>query len=199
MRQMNSNRMQRRAMLTLAAGLALGVNACSASPGVRQSGFMVSTAQLQQALARRFPRRYPLGGGLLEINVQKPQLRLLPEQNRLGTDAVLNAGGPVLGDRSYSGTLDMDFALRYEASDRSIRAHGLHVNSLQVNGLPPLASERLNTYAPALAERLLGEVVLHQLSAQELALPETIGLEPSITVTPKGLRISFVNKPIAPR
>ena len=198
MRQMNSNRIQRRAMLTVAAGLALGVSACSASPGARQSGFMVSTGQLQQALARRFPRRYPLGGGLLEINVQTPQLRLLPEQNRLGTDLMLDAGGPALG-RSYGGTLDMDFALRYEASDRSIRAHGLHVNSLHVNGLPPLASERLNAYAPALAERLLGEVVLHQLSAQELALPETIGLEPSITVTPQGLRISFVNKPIAPR
>ncbi|MGV8804649.1 MAG: DUF1439 domain-containing protein [Polaromonas sp.] len=190
--------MQRRAVLGLAAGLALGLSACSASSGARQPGFTVSPGQLQQALARRFPRRYPLGGGLIEINVQTPQLRLLPEQNRLGTELMLDAGGPALG-RSYDGTLDMDFALRYEASDRSIRAHGLHVNSLHLDDLPPNASQRLNAYAPALAERLLGEVVLHQLSAQELALPETMGLEPRITVTPKGLLISFVNKPIAPQ
>ena len=186
---MKSIRMQRRALLILATGLTLGVSACAAS-----TAFTVSSGQLQQALARRFPLRYALGGGLLELNVQTPQLRLLPEQNRLATDTVLDAGGPALG-RSYGGTLDMDFALRYEASDRSIRAHGLHVNSLNLNGLPPRAAQQLNAYAPVLAERLLGEVVLHQLSAQELALPETMGLEPSITVTPKGLRISFVNKP----
>lgn len=190
---MKSNRIQRRAWLTLAAGLSLSFSACAASPG-----FTVSTAQLQQALARRFPRRYALGGGLLDVNVQTPQLRLLPEQNRLASATALDAGGPVLGARSYGGTLDMDFALRYEASDRSIRAHGLHVNSLQINDLPPRAAQQLNAYAPVLAERLLGEVVLHQLSAQELALPETMGLEPRITVTPKGLRVSFVNKPIAP-
>lgn len=186
--------MKRRVLLSMAAGLAFSVSACSASPGARQPGITVSESQLQQAVARRFPLRYPLGGGLLELNVQTPQLRLLPAQNRLGSEMVVDAAGPALG-RSYSGTLDLDFALRYEASDQSIRAYQLHVNSLRLSGLPPGAAERLSAYAPSLAEQLLGEVVLHQLRPQDLALPEAMGLEPgSITVTPQGLRVGFVAK-----
>lgn len=55
----------------------------------------------------------------------------------------------------------------------------------------------LNTYAPALAERSMLEVVLHQLQPKDLALADVMGLVPgSITVTDSGLVIGFVNKPL---
>ena len=187
--------MKRRLLLTVAGWLALGGAACSAAPGARGlPSYKVSAEQLQQALARRFPRRYPVVGGLLDLNVQAPRLRLLPELNRLGTEMVVEAVGPVLG-RSYAGEFDLDFALRYEASDRTIRAHHLRVNSLRFADLPPGPAELLNAYGPALAEQTLREVVLHQLRPQNLALPDGLGLEPgSITVTPEGLVIGFVAK-----
>ena len=185
--------MKRRLLLTLPLWLgAAAVTAAEAVPG--QPSYKVSVEQMQQALAQRFPRRYPVAG-LLDLNVQAPRLRLLPEQNRLGTEMVVQAAGPALR-RSYNGAFDLDFALRYEASDQSIRAHQLRVNSLRFEGLPPRPSELLDAYGPALAEQTLQEVVLHTLQPKDLALADVMGLQPgSITVTAQGLTIGFVAKP----
>ncbi|NML85333.1 DUF1439 domain-containing protein [Polaromonas sp.] len=186
--------MKRRLLLTFAGWLALGGAACSATstaPG--QPSYKVSAGQLQQAVEKRFPRTYPVGG-LLDLKVEAPRLRLLPELNRLGTEMVVEAAGPALG-RSYTGAFDLDFALRYEASDQSIRAYQLRINSLRFADLPPGSAELLNTYGPRLAEQSLREVVLHQLKPQDLALPDAMGLQPgSITVTAQGLVIGFVSK-----
>lgn len=188
--------MKRRLLLTAPLWLTVSGAACSAAPDAPgQSGYKVSAEQLQQAVAKRFPLRYPVGG-LLDLNVQAPRLRLLPEQNRLGTEMVVQAAGPALR-RSYAGAFDVDFGLRYEASDQSIRAHQLRVNSLRFPDLPPGPSELLNAYGPGLAEQTLQNVVLHQLRPQDLALPDAMGLQPgSITVTPAGLLITFVAKPL---
>lgn len=189
------NRMKRRVLVTLVMGLALGGSACSAFPGGRgQPNYKVSIEQLEQAVARRFPLRYPVAG-LFDLNVQAPRLRLLPELNRLGTDMVVEAAGPALR-RAYSGVLDLDFALRYEASDQTVRAYQLRINSLRFSGLPQGASEIVSAYGPALAEQSLREVVVHQLRPQDLALADTMGLQPdSIRVTAQGLVIGFVAKP----
>ena len=188
--------MKRRVLWVLPVWLALGGVARSATPDAAgQPGYTVSAEQLQAAVARRFPRSYPVGG-LLDLTVQAPQVRLLPEQNRLGTDMVVLAAGPLLG-RSYKGTFDLDFALRYEASDQSIRAHQLRVNALRFDDLPASSAELLNAYGPRLAEQSLREVVLHQLKPEDLALPDVMGLQPgSITVTPQGVGIGFVDKPL---
>ncbi|MDB5744683.1 MAG: putative transrane protein [Polaromonas sp.] len=188
--------MKRRLLLTMTGWLALGGSACSARPNARGGvpGYTVSAEQLQQAVGKRFPLRYPVGG-LLELQVQAPRLRMLPELNRLGAEMVVQAGGPALR-RSYSGAFDLDFGLRYEASDQTVRAHQLRVNSLRFADLPPGPSELLDTYGPALAEQALQELVLHQLRAQDLALPDAMGLQPgSITVTARGLTIGFIAKP----
>ena len=159
-----------------------------------QPSYKVSAAQLQKAVSARFPRSYPMGG-LFELTVLAPQVRLLPELNRLGTEMVVQAAGAAL-DRAYTGVFDLDFALRYEPADLSIRAHQLRVNWLRLQGLPPGQAALLNAYGPSLASQALQDVVLHQLSAQDLSLPDSMGLQPgSIDVTRQGLVIGFVNKP----
>jgi len=160
-----------------------------------QPSFTVSEKQLQQELAQRFPMRYPIAG-LLDLEVQTPRLSLLPRQNRLSAKMSIEAAGPALG-RTHSGTFDVDFALRYEASDHTIRAYQLKFQNLQISQLPPQASELLNVYGPAIARQALHEVVLHQLRPQDLALAENLGMQPdNITVTDKGLVIGFVLKPL---
>ncbi|MES2877676.1 MAG: DUF1439 domain-containing protein [Pseudomonadota bacterium] len=188
--------MHRRLFLTAVRGLALGGVTWIVLPNAQaQPRYNVSAAQLQQGVAQRFPLRYPVAG-LLNLDVQAPQLRLLPEQNRLGAEMAVEAAGPAL-HRRYAGTFDVDFALRYEASDRTFRAHQLRVRRLYFADLKPAVSELLNTYGPALADQSLQEVVLHQLTPQDLALPDGMGLQPgSITVTSKGLEIGFVTKPL---
>lgn len=186
--------MKRRLMLTAPLGLALGSAMWLAWTGAQaQPSYNVSQEQLQKALAQRFPLRYP-AGGLFDLNVQSPQLRLLPKQNRLGADMVIDANGPLLRE-PYAGTFDVDFALRYEPSDQTIRAYQLKVNALRLTGLPPGPAALIEAYAPALAKQTLLEVTVHKLRPQDLALADTMGLEPStITVTNKGLTIGFVNK-----
>ena len=93
-------------------------------------------------IALCLPLRYPVGG-LVNLDVQVPQLRLLPDQNRLSAEMAVNAAGP------------------------------------------------------ALAEQTLLEVVVHRMRPQDLALPDSLGLQPgSITVTSEGLTIGFEPKPL---
>jgi hypothetical protein len=194
--------MQRRFLLSAAACLALAGVAPAALADAEfpaepqaQPRHTVSAGQLQQAVARRFPLRYPVAG-LLDLDLQAPRLRLLPEQNRVSAEMAVEAAGPAL-HRRYAGTFDVDFALRYEASDQTLRAYQLRFKRLNFPDLKSSASELLNVYGPALAEQSLQEVVLHRLRPQDLALADTMGLQPgSITVTDKGLEIAFVAKPL---
>ncbi len=187
--------MNRRKLLSLGSQMAAGGALLASLPRAwALPTYKVSAAQLQEAIAARFPRRYPVRG-LLDLDAQAPRLRFMPEQNRLGAEMAMQAGGPALR-RSYAGTFDVDFALRYEASDLSIRASQLRVNTLRFADLAPGPSELLAAYGPTLAEQTLQDVVLHQLKPQDLALPDGMGLQPgSITVTAQGLVIAFVNKP----
>ena len=176
--------------ITMAA-LALSVLGCSAV--VAQPRFTVPADQLQQAVAKRFPLRYPVAG-LLDLALQAPELRLLPEKNRLSALMVVEASGQAL-HRKQAGTFEVEFALRYEVSDRTLRATDLRFKRLSFPGLRPEASEMLNLYGQALSEKALLEVVLHQLKPQDLVMADALGMQPgSVTVTDKGLVVDFVAK-----
>jgi len=186
--------MKRRLLLTLPGWIAFAGATRAATPAAPGgTGYKVTLEQLQQAVVQRFPRRYEMGS-LLNLNVQAPRVRLLPELNRLGTEMVVDAAGPALA-RASTGTFDVDFALRYEASDQTLRAHQIRLNALRLDDMAPGPAALLQAYAPTLAGQALKEVVLHQLKPQDLMLTDGLGLEPgSITVTAKGLTIALVPK-----
>jgi len=159
-----------------------------------QAGHKVSAARLHQALDQHFPKRLALAG-LFDLTMQAPLLHFLPAQNRLAVEMEIMAAGPALR-QSYNGSFDVGFALRYEAGDRTVRAHRLRVRSLRFPGLAPGAMEVLDAYSQRLANDVLLEVVVHQLDPRDLALPTAMGLQPGpITVTADGLVIGFVPKP----
>lgn len=181
------------ATLANLAGLA-GLAGLASTQALAQPRTTVSAAQLQHMVAQRFPLRYPVAG-VLNMDVQAPLLRLLPQQNRLSAEMAVDASGPAL-NTSRKGMLEVDFALRYEASDRTVRAHQLRFKQLRVADLTPAGNDLLNLYGPALAQQALQEVVLHQLRPQDLALTDDLGLQPaSITVTDSGLVVGFEMKP----
>ncbi len=197
---MNSHGLTRRYWLSACTALAAGAfgqparaqssGTTDAAPAPRHR---ISATQVRDAVAQRFPLRYPVGG-LFELAVQAPELRFMAATDRVGAQAAVLAAGPALR-RRYPGVLDIDFALRYEPADMTIRAHQLRVVSLQMTGLPPQAGALLDAYVPALARQTWSEVVLHTLSAQDLVLPETMGLRPDrITVQDDGLLVTFTAK-----
>lgn len=159
------------------------------------AGYPVSLDQMQQAVAQRFPRRYPVQG-LLDLDLKTPRLHLLPQQNRLRAQMAVEAAGPAL-NRRHQGSFDVDFALRYEVLDRTVRAHQLRLSRLNFPSLQSGVVDMLNAYMPALAEQSLREVVLHQLQAQDLKTLDTMGMQPgAISVTANGLVIGLVPKPL---
>lgn len=197
--------MHRRFLLAAMATSAALFRAAQAAPPDTQDGeqtepqakphYTVSAAQLQRSVAERFPLRYPVPG-VLNLDLQVPLLRLLPEQNRVSAEMAVDAAGPAL-QRSHKGSFEISFALRYEASDRSLRAHQLRFKRLQFPTLQPGVVDMLNAYGAAVAQQSLLEVVLHQLRPQDLALADVMGMQPgSITVTDAGLVIGFVLKPL---
>ena len=184
--------MNRRSLLQLTAWLASGA-AASACATASAPSYRVSAEQLQDAVTQRFPLRYPVPG-LFDLDVQAPRLRLLPELNRIAGAMAVEAAGPALC-RSYAGEFELDFGLRYEPADQSIRAHSLRFHSLRFPGLPAQAAAVVEGYGSALAQQAFLEVVLHRLRPRDLALADAMGLQPgAITVTPQGLVIGFVNK-----
>jgi hypothetical protein len=187
--------MHRRTLVLALPALAFVTHAADVAEDAGPAGHRVSTAQLQRLLTQRFPLRYPVPG-LLNLDLQTPQLTMLPEQNRLRAAMPVVAAGPAL-HQAHQGSFDLDFALRYEASDRSVRAHRLRLGRLRFPTLQAPVVALLDTYAPALAEQALGEVVLHQLQPQDLKAIDAIGMQPgAVTVTKDGLVIGLVPKPL---
>lgn len=186
--------MKRRTILAAGGSLTLGVLGHSAGTrAAAEPSYRVSAGQLQRMIAERFPVRYPVAD-LFTLDVDTPRLRMLPELNRLGGEFALHAAGPALR-HSYTGSFEVDFGLRYEPGDRSIRARDLRAHSFRLPGLAPQALRLLDTYGLALAQQALLEVVLHRLQPRDLALADAMGLQPGdITVTPDALVIGFVAK-----
>lgn len=180
--------------LLLTAALPL-VRAAGPAARGRPPGHFIAVADVQEAVDGRFPLRYPVAG-MLDLDVQAPRLHMLAARNRIAAELPVRAAGPAL-NRSHAGSLSVDFALRFEPADRSIRAHQIELGRLAFPTLQPGVVELLNAYGPALARQALQDVVLHRLTEQDLALPNRLGLQPgSITVVADGLVVALVARPL---
>ena len=182
---------RRRFLLSAACAVPLLTTACSGRSLPRQ--LSMSTQQLQATVARKFPKPYPVAG-LLQLQLQAPVLSMLPDSNQIRAVLPVLLSGPVL-KQTFQGQLDVSFGLRYEPSDRTLRAQRVLVNSLQIADAPPALADMLTTYGPRLGEQVLDNLVLYQFEDKDLALADTIGLQPGvITVTAQGLTMSLDKK-----
>lgn len=153
----------------------------------------ISAARLHEALSRRFPVRFELPG-VIELQLSAPALLLLPSRNQLGATLVAQATSPALR-RPQSGELDLMFGLRYEASDRTLRAHDMELRDLRLPGLREDSVRALRGVLPRLARDAMGEVVLHRFTPRELALADTMGVEPqTLQVVEDGVMVVFALK-----
>lgn len=170
---------------SVVAAAALG--GCNALPG----RILLPLERLQAQIDARFPRSYPLAG-LIELNLSAPALQLRPERNRLQLQMAVQAGGPALR-RDYDGRLSIEFGLRFDASNQTVRVQDVQVLALEIDGLPRQTEVWLAAFGPRLAEQALRDGVLYQLQAKDLALGERLGVRPGrIAVTDEGLEIELI-------
>ena len=181
--------MNRRCWLALASVLLL---AACAGMGVPRS-ITLGEAELQAQLAKRFPMQRSLLD-TFDLNLYEPRLRLDAQASRLATDVALRASDRRSG-RSLQGRLALDYALRYEPSDASIRLVQPRIESLDFEaapGLSPRQAELLRRMGITLVERLLDDLVLYRVPAERLDKLKAAGFRPgTLQVTPAGLEITI--------
>ena len=182
---------RRRFLLSAACAAPLLTTACSGRTLPRQ--LSMTTAQLQAKVATKFPKPYPVAG-LLQLELQAPALSMLPDTNQIRAVLPATLSGPVL-KQTFHGHLDVSFGMRYAPADRTLRAQRVVVNALEIADAPAPLADMLVTYGPRLGEQVLDNLLLYQLEDKDLALADTMGLQPgAITVTAQGLTMALDKK-----
>ena len=178
-----------------AAAVALAVCApallsgCAGLSGPRT--VTLTEADLQRLVERQFPHQRRVLE-VIDVTVARPTLRLLPERNRVGTDLDLIATERLSG-RTVRGSLALDYALRFEPSDATVRMQQVQVQEARLDlGSGPLSATGARVGA-LLAERLLDEFVLYRADAQRIELMQRAGITSAdVVVTARGIEIRFV-------
>ena len=185
------NRRHCHRLLGVAALITLfpGLSACAAGSGM--PGYTVSQQRLNELLARQFPVTRNLLGGLADLTLSSPRLGLLPASNRVSTMFDLGLTERLAGSR-YSGGMDLDYGLRLDLQEGAVRMADVRVNRLTIDQLPRTQQQLVSQYAPDIAGRLLSDMVLYRLPAEQLALARNMGWgAAALRVLPDGLRIDM--------
>ncbi len=151
----------------------------------------VSEARLLALMSRSFPRsqRYL---DLFDVTLNAPRVRLIPAQNRIGTELAYSLGSSVLSERQMKGTLGLSYGLRFEPSDATVRLAGVKVERFDLDGLPRAYASRAGQLGALLAQNLFQDLVVHRLDAAEVRRLEGRGLRPgALSVVPGGLRLQL--------
>ena len=160
-----------------------------------QRSLNLSREQLQAALGQRFPMEQRVAD-VLDVRLSTPKLSLLPASGRVATELQLDITERLL-QSAHPASLALDFGLRFELADRSVRMHSVRVQQLVFTRLAPSYQTLMNRYAPRLAERALDGQVLYQVSTADWNTLQLLGLQPGeFKVTPQGLSLDF--RPPAP-
>lgn len=171
---------------------ALGLAGCAGVFG--PPSVTLSPREIDRLLARQFPlERRVLE--VVDVTLDTPSVRLLPERNRLAVALDLAARDRVLGGR-WRGRLEFDAALRWEAADRSVRLAQVRVQDFRLDGNPGATRSGVERLGGALFERLLEDRSLYSLPEERAERLRQAGYAPSrVDVTDAGIEIAFVRTP----
>ncbi|MFO1338516.1 MAG: hypothetical protein U1F53_09805 [Burkholderiaceae bacterium] len=169
-------------------GLAAG--ACTGLMGPPQVSY--SEAELNQMLARRFPLEKRVAG-MLDVSLSNPRLALKGGAGRLSTEFDLQASDRLLGN-AWQGHLSIDYGLRVEHSDHSLRVADPRVASLTLDrGAGQRPSADIERLGALVVEKLLDGVAIHRLKPEQVERLNQAGYElGEVTVSDSGVRVRAV-------
>lgn len=147
--------------------------------------------ELNALMGRQFPLRQRVLE-IVDLEIARPVLRLLPERNRLAVDLKLSARDRLLASQR-SGALSFDSALRFDPASQSVRLTQVQVQSLSLDGLP--SGEALARVGRLVAEQQLENLAVYTLTPERLAQMQQWGVTPgAVTVTARGVEITLAPK-----
>jgi hypothetical protein len=183
---MPTRRSRRLLCINLAAAAWLAGCANLGGPG----RITLDTDDIARLLDRQFPQdRRVLD--VLDVTLQAPKVRLLPERNRLAAVLDIGVRERLLGGR-WKGQLDFDAALRWEARDRTLRLFQARVSDLQLASAGAEVRTPAERLGAALIERVLEDMVLYTLPAERAEALRASGVAPTgVAVTARGVEITL--------
>jgi hypothetical protein len=168
--------------------LAALLSGCAALLGPRT--IEVSQEQLQQHIAARFPYHNRFLE-LLDIGVSAPRVTLLPDSNRIATVIDVSASDRFLRS-ALRGTLALDYGVRYEPSDHTLRLAQVRVEGFRIDGAPAAVQGQLNRIGALIAEQLLYDQVVHRLDANDVQALQRRGYRPGeVKITSRGIALTL--------
>ena len=187
---MNDASRARRSLCAAAAFAAVAALAAACSGLGAPQRIVLTPTDLYRELAKQLPvERRVLG--VLRARVEMPRLRFISEEGRLGAEFDVAVADPLRG-ATYRGVIGFDSALRYEASDASVRLDRVRVQRLQFDGVPASSRPLFQELGGALAEQLLQGLAVHRFSAEQQRRAERLGVAPgAIGVTSEGVTIDL--------
>jgi hypothetical protein len=170
------------------AGLALLVVAGCAALDPRH--VVLSESEIASLVARQFPQQRRVLE-VVDVTMASPRLRLLPDRNRIGTELDLSAAERITG-RSVRGSLALDYALRFEPTDTSVRLAQVRVDrvNLESGGLVlPASTQRIGGLV---AEHLLEDLVIWRAKPEQAEMMRRLGItQGAVNVTTRGIEINL--------
>ena len=146
----------------------------------------ISESQLTLLMARQFPMERKVME-VIDLNITNPVLTLMPQANRVGTELDVTAIDRVFGSTAL-GHVRLDYALRFQPSDHTIRMTQVRVRELTLDsGTSSLhgVAQRLGTLV---AEGALENQTLYKMKPAQADEMDRLNLQASpIRVTPQGL------------
>jgi hypothetical protein len=182
----------RRTLIAAGAAAALALTGCAGLFG--PPVITLTQADIEGLLQRQFPLERRLLE-VFEVSVARPQVRLLPDRNRLAAVIDVQVRDRLLGG-SWTAQLAFDAMLRWEPRDQTLRLAQVRVQDLVLGPGAPVRSvaERI---AALLVEGMLEGQMLYRLAPERAAELRRRGLQPgTVEVGARGVEITFV--PLAP-
>jgi hypothetical protein len=176
-----------RAFLLLALS-AFILAACSTLGGSRVITF--SDADMARMLEQHGPFQRRLLE-VLDVRINRPSVRLLPESNRLSTELEVSTTERISG-KTYPGHIAVNYGLRYDEPTQAIRMTQVRVDRLQIDNLPSPDKSGLTRLGALIAEQLLDDAVIYRFKPSDLKNAEGRGVKPSaVAVTSRGVEITL--------
>lgn len=172
-------------LLCIAAALLL--TSCASLLGPRN--VEISQAQLQDAIASRFPfnNRFL---ELLDVRVTDPQVSLQPNTNRIATSMDMSIA-PLFTKDAWSGKLAISGQLKFDPARNALVLAEPRVDNLAVNGLDSPYAGKITRVAALVAEQLLKDIPLYTFQPDQFRYGGTNFIPTKITTKPNSLVVTF--------
>ena len=191
-------RYRRRALLrisatagALCAGVLALLSGCAGLIGTHDVD--ISESQLTLLMARQFPMERKVME-VIDLNITNPVLTLIPQANRVGTELDVTAVDRLFGSAAM-GHVKLDYGLRFQPSDHTIRMTQVRVRELTLSSGSNELRGAAQRIGGLVAENALENLVLYRMKPAQADEMDRLNLVASpITVTPQGLHMSVSPK-----